>query len=287
MQTPTLSVITPSLNSGAFLEDALLSVSLQDEVPVEHIVQDALSRDNTLEILRRHPKVRWQWESDAGQSDAINRGFLRAHGDLVGWLNADDYYLPGGLKAIAQAAAEHPEADVFHGDCVFVNGEGSIERSKVEHDFDPDILFYFGCYIPSTTTFFRRRVIDQGYLLDCSYRVCMDFEYFVRLASAGFQFHYVPQFIAAFRWHDTNVSLQQTERRAFERQEVQRRFGMPARSEIQMAILRQGYRAKRIARKIVSGNAKREFKIRQRRGENTLWMRDPSAMEICASLACL
>ena len=93
--------------------------------------------------------------------------FCARSGDLVGWLNADDYYLPGGLKAIAQAAAEHPEADVFHGDCVFVDGEGSIERSKVEHDFDPDILFYFGCYIPSTATFFRRRVIEQGYLLDC------------------------------------------------------------------------------------------------------------------------
>ena len=87
-----------------------------------------------------------------------------------------------------------------------------IERSKVEHDFDPDILFYFGCYIPSTATFFRRRVIEQGHLLDCDYRVCMDFEYFVRLASAGFKFHYVPQFIAAFRWHDSNVSLQQVER---------------------------------------------------------------------------
>jgi glycosyltransferase involved in cell wall biosynthesis len=287
MQSPTLSVITPSLNSGKFLEDALLSVSLQDGVKVEHIVQDSLSTDNTLAILRRHGGVRWQWESDCGQSDAINRGFLRARGDLVGWLNADDYYLPGGLKAIAQAAAAHPEADVFHGDCVFVDGEGSIARSKVEHDFDPDILFYFGCYIPSTATFFRRRVIEQGYLLDCDYRVCMDFEYFVRLASAGFKFHYVPQFIAAFRWHENNVSLQQAERRAVERREVQRKFGTRARSELHMAILRESFRAKRVLRKLASGNARRELRIRQWRGENTLWMRMPEALETCASLACL
>jgi len=286
MPAPTLSVITPSLNCGEFLEDAILSVSRQDGVSVEHIVQDSLSSDNTLEVLRRHDGVRWQWESDCGQSDAINRGFLRASGDLVGWLNADDYYLPGGLKAIAQAAAEHPEADVFHGDCVFVDGKGGIARSKVEHEFDRDILFYFGCYIPSTATFFRRRLIEQGHLLDREYRVCMDFEYFVRLASAGFKFHYVPQFIAAFRWHDSNVSLQQVERRAFERHEVQRRFRTRARSEMQMAILRQGYRAKRILRKIVSGNAKRELQIRKPRGENTLWMRNPGAVETCASLAC-
>jgi glycosyltransferase involved in cell wall biosynthesis len=285
MQIPKLSVITPSLNCGAFLEDAILSVSLQDGVPVEHIVQDSLSQDNTLEILRRYPEVRWQWEHDGGQSDAINRGFLRATGDLVGWLNADDYYLPGGLKAIAQAAAEHPEADVFHGDCVFVDGEGSIGRSKVEHEFDRDILFYFGCYIPSTATFFRRRVIEQGHLLDCEYRVCMDFEYFVRLASAGFKFLYVPQFIAAFRWHDSNISLQQVERRAFERKQVQRRFGTRERSELQMAVLRQGFRFKRILRKIVSGNAKRELLVRQHRGQTTLWMRDEEAKKTCAHLA--
>jgi glycosyltransferase involved in cell wall biosynthesis len=287
MPMPTLSVITPSLNCGAFLEDALLSVAQQDGVAVEHIVQDALSSDNTLDVLRRYPEVHWQWESDCGQSDAINRGFLRASGDLVGWLNADDYYLPGGLKAIAQAAAEHPEADVFHGDCVFVDAQGGIARSKVEHDFDRDILFYFGCYIPSTATFFRRRLIEQGHLLNCGYRVCMDFEYFVRLANAGCKFHYVPRFVAAFRWRDDNVSLQQVERRAFERQEVQRRFDTRQRSEMQMAILRQGFRAKRILRKIVSGNARRELQIRKWRGENTMWMRDPRAVETCANLACL
>jgi hypothetical protein len=170
---------------------------------------------------------------------------------------------------------------------VFVDGEGSIERSKVEHEFDRDILFYFGCYIPSTATFFRRRVIEQGHLLDCNYRVCMDFEYFVRLASVGFKFHYVPQFIAAFRWHDSNISLQHVERRAFERAEVQRRFGTRERSVMGMEILRQGFRAKRILRKIVSGNARREWLVRQQCGAKTLWMRDAEARETCANLACL
>jgi len=287
MKSPTISVITPSRNSGEFIEDAILSVGQQQGVLVEHIVQDSLSSDNTLEVLRRHPEVRWQWESDCGQSDAINRGFLRASGELVGWLNADDYYLPGGLQAIARAAAEHPEADVFHGDCVFVDGEGSITRSKVEHDFDRDILFYFGCYIPSTATFFRRRLIERGYLLDSDFRVCMDFEYFVRLAAAGFRFHYVPQFIAAFRWHKDNISLQQVERRSYERLEVQRRHGARVRSQMQMELLRQGFRAKRILRKIASGNAWREMRIRQQKGEPTLWMRNTEVQQKCASLAYL
>ena len=287
MRCPMISIVTPSRNSGAFLEDALLSVAQQDGVKVEHIVQDSLSEDNTLGILRRYPEVRWQWESDCGQSDAINRGFLLAHGELVGWLNADDYYLPGGLQAIAKAAEQHPEADVFYGDCVFVDGDGNIVRSKVEHEFDRDILFYFGCYIPSTATFFRRRVIERGQLLDCDFRVCMDFEYFVRLASAGFRFHYVPQFIAAFRWHEDNVSLQHAERRRHERLEVQRRHGSRELSQVQMELLRQGYRLKRILRKIASGNAAREIGVRLQRGQKTLWMRDVEAQATCASLACL
>jgi len=115
MNVPSLSVITPSFNSAEFLEDALLSVVRQQGPCVEHIVMDCASTDNTPEILNRFPRVQWISEPDTGQSDAINKGFLRATGDLMGWLNADDYYLPGGLDAIAHAAEKYPEADVGEG----------------------------------------------------------------------------------------------------------------------------------------------------------------------------
>ena len=159
---PTLSVITPSFNSGDFIEDAILSVSRQQGVPAEHIVIDSASVDNTIELLQGHPDVQWSSKKDFGQSDAINKGFLRARGELMGWLNADDYYLPGGLEAIARAAEQYPEADVIYGDCLFVDSQGKIVRSKVEHAFDPAILLYFGCYIPLTSTFFRRRTSSRA-----------------------------------------------------------------------------------------------------------------------------
>ncbi len=287
MDLPILSVITPSFNSAEFLEDAILSVSGQQGPCVEHIVVDGNSVDNTVNILKRFPELRWTSEPDSGQSDAINKGFRRAKGDLVGWLNSDDYYLPGGLRAIADAAKKHPGADVIYGDCVFVDSAGQIVRSKVEHDFDRAILMYFGCHIPSTSTFIRRRVIDSGLLLDCDYRVCMDFEYFARLAHAGCKFLYVPRFIAAFRWHGCNVSLKQVDRRAQERRQVQQRFSVRHYSPALLNLLTDLHRGKRILRKLVSGNIVRELRLRTMLGRNTRWQYLAEGIETCASLACL
>ena len=287
MSLPTLSVITPSFNSGEYLEDAIRSVSQQEAVTAEHIVVDGGSTDDTVATLRRYPDLRWKSEPDAGQSDAINQGFLRASGDLMGWLNADDYYLPGGLQAIARTAAERPEADVIYGDCVFVDSNGRIVRSKVEHDFDPAILMYFGCYIPSTSTFFRRRVIEAGLFLDCDYRVCMDFEYFARLAYVNCKFHYVPRFIAAFRWHGNNISLSQADRRAEERRQVQLRFGAGPHSDSTFRLLADIHRVKRAVRKVASGNIVREFRVRQMMGRDSRWLQGSEGLETCANLACL
>jgi len=286
MNLPSLSVITPSYNSAEFVEDAILSVARQHGVSVEHIVVDGASSDGTLDIVKRYGGVQWISERDRGQSDAINKGFIRSTGALVGWLNADDYYLPGALETIACAAKYHPEADVIYGDCVFVDHEGKILRSKVEHEFDRAVLMYFGCYIPSTSTFFRRRVIESA-LLDCDYRVCMDFEYFARLAHEGFRFHYVPSVIAAFRWHGNNVSIMNLQRRAEERRLVQQRFGSAAHSDSTLALLCYAHRAKRMLRKALSGNLRRELRLRQMMGLDTHWLDSQAGRQTCQRLACL
>lgn len=287
MTRPKVSVVTPSYNSAVYIDDAIRSVDRQENVSVEHLVIDGVSTDGALDIVKNYAQVKWISEPDKGQSDAINKGFRRATGELVGWLNADDYYLPGALAAITAAADHHPEADVFYGDCVFVDASGALLRSKVEHEFDRDILMYFGCHIPSTSTFFRRRVLESGLLLDCDYRVCMDFEYFARLADAGFRFHYVPRVIAAFRWHEDNVSLTQYARRAKERLRVQRRFLAHRYSTNALDALAMAHRIKRAGRKILTGNIVRELRLRRMLGRDTRWLDTPAGWQTCSVLACL
>src|SRR5438552_12461002 len=172
---PKISIVTACLNDGNYLEDAVLSVLRQGYPNFEHIVVDGGSKDRTLEVIGRYPHLRWVSEPDRGQSDALNKGFRMATGDVVGWLNADEYYLPGALPAVARTAAQHPGSHFFYGDCLFVDPEGRLQRAKTAHTFDYGVLLYYGCFIVTASTFFRRELIQDHFLLDTDYRVVMDF----------------------------------------------------------------------------------------------------------------
>jgi len=220
-----ISIITPSYNQGRFIRDCIESVrqnAAQTAVQVEHIVVDACSTDETVKILMETPNLKWTSEPDHGQTDAINKGFSQASGDWLMWLNADDYLLPGALAHVSKYALNNPEADIIYGDCIFVDCMKRVQREKREGGFNFYMFLFYGCYIPSTSSFFRRRLIDRGLWLDPNYKNCMDFDYFLRLAIAGAQFHHIPELLAAFRWHDSNASTTFVNRRREERLKVQR-----------------------------------------------------------------
>lgn len=248
------SVVTPSFNQGRFIRDCIDSVRAQTGVTWEHIVIDACSTDETLDILKSQPHLQWISEPDKGQSDAINKGFRRATGDWIMWLNADDYLLPGALKEVAAYAELHPDADVIYGDSDYVR-DGVVVRRRREGDFSYNMLLFYGCYIPSTgAAYYRRRIVDAGHFLDIECKVVMDYEYYLRLANAGFIFQHLPSVLACFRWHETNVSALQHARRLEERWRVERLYlqrnhrSYLANTRI-MQFLMYVYTAKRVARR--------------------------------------
>lgn len=248
-----ISIITANLNCGKYLREALESVFSQNYPNVEHIVLDAVSTDDSIRVLKAWAQevagssaelvdhvnegsassadgtylFKWISEKDKGQTDAINKGFRIATGDVRTWLNADEFYYPGTLRAIADRFEQSPEIDVLYGEAMLTREEGSPLRVRHVHKPDRNVLLYYGCYITSVATFYNGRIFDEGHYLDESYKVTMDFEFYARLWSKGFQFAYFPRIIGSFRLTGDNVSIRLSELRRKERLMVQKQYGFP------------------------------------------------------------
>lgn len=204
---PRISIVTPSFNQGHFIEEGIHSVFQQDYPNFEHIIIDGASTDETMTLLKRYSHLVWRSESDRGQADAMNKGFQMVTGDIIGWLNADDRYLPGCFNAVELYFMDYPEIDIVYGDYRLINAAGEVKKCRRELDFDLFMLKYLHMlYIPSTTTFFRRKVIDDGNLLDLTYHYAMDYEFVLRLALKGYKFGHIPKFLADFRRHSESKS---------------------------------------------------------------------------------
>jgi glycosyltransferase involved in cell wall biosynthesis len=199
--TPRISIVTPSLNQGAFLEITLRSVLDQAYPALEYIVQDGGSVDCSVEILCRHEKNLTHWEStpDRGQAHAINCGFRHATGDIMAWVNSDDLLLPGALNYVADFFNKHPEVDVVYGHRILIDEDGSEIGRWILPEHDEEVL-HWADYIPQETLFWRRRVwtsIDGA--LDESFKFAMDWDLILRFQKAQAKFVRVPRFLGAFR----------------------------------------------------------------------------------------
>jgi glycosyltransferase involved in cell wall biosynthesis len=200
------TIITPSLNYGRFLGDCLASVAGQEGVELEHLVLDGGSTDDSAAVAGGFPHATWTQEPDRGMSDAINKGFERARGAWVMWLNADDRLKPGALLEMKRRLDESL-ADVVYGDWTFVDERGMFLRRVRSLRWSRFVSIHHHCYIGSTAAFYRREsVIDAGFRLRVDFRCVMDGEFFVRLADAGRTFEYVALNVADFRLHGNNVS---------------------------------------------------------------------------------
>lgn len=225
MNLPSISIVTPSLNQGSFLREAIESVRSQGYEACEHLVLDGGSTDGTVDLLASAasscPALRWRSEPDGGQSAALNEGFARASGEIVGWLNADDRYRPGCFEQVAKAFRDNPDADVLYGDYTFIDADGRHRALRREIDFSRFILRYHKVlYIPTAAAFFRRRVFEHGHFLSPSLHYAMDVDFFLRLDQAGYRFFHLAALLADFRLHPSAKSAQFADRQRAEHRQV-------------------------------------------------------------------
>ena len=205
--SPDFSIVTPSFNYGSYIADCLQSVAAQEGVSFEHLVMDAGSSDDTAAVVGNFPHARFFQEPDRGMSDGINKGFRKATGKWVMWLNADDRLRPGALARVKAFAETRPTSDVIYGCWNFIDAEGGFLRRMTLFPFDKWMLILDACYLGSTACFYRlATTIDAGFLLDEDFQLCMDGEFYARLAIAGKRFDYLPAVLAEFRLHGQSIS---------------------------------------------------------------------------------
>ncbi len=166
-----VSIVTPSLDQARFLEPTIQSVLDQKFDSLEYWVVDGGSQDGSVDLLRQYDsRLRWVSEPDSGQGDAINKGFQRSRGEIIGWLNADDFYSPGALREVARQFREDPDLMLLYGKAHHVDESGNYLEDYPTRDFDLAALAYH-CFICQPACFFRRSLLDAAGGLDTSLAV--------------------------------------------------------------------------------------------------------------------
>lgn len=196
-----VSIITPSFNQAAYIEQTIQSVLGQDYPNIEYIVIDGGSTDDSEQVIRKYMDhlAYWISEKDSGQAEAINKGFQRARGEIVAWLNSDDYYLPGVISAVVKVFEQNPDVVMVHGDMLAVDENGqTINVLKYRQLSLQDLL----CFqiIGQPSVFFRRKVLEETGGLDTTFHFLLDHHLWIRIARAGKILH-VDQTWSAARYH--------------------------------------------------------------------------------------
>jgi glycosyltransferase involved in cell wall biosynthesis len=222
------SILLPVRNGEKYLEEALDSVrTAAGSQPYELLVQDGLSSDGTQPIIGRHgANIKFVSEADSGQPDALNRALRRAEGDFVGWLNADDLYLPHAIELVARAFQENPAADVVYGGFQIVDERASVLRHHDPGQWSWAKLYAKGNYIFSGASFFRRSVFERFGSFSTEHEYVADFEFFLRIGR-GVRAVNVHRELGAFRYHRASKSGSERFRFCAEAASVRKQYRPP------------------------------------------------------------
>ncbi|MEO5961533.1 MAG: glycosyltransferase family 2 protein, partial [Opitutaceae bacterium] len=203
MTAPRFSIVMPTYNHGRWIETALRSIFDQGVPDIELLVMDALSTDDTPQILERYrDRLAWYRRKDKGQADAINQGLALARGEIVAWLNSDDTYLPGAFARVAAAFAADPTLDFVYGDALEIDEHGTILTPNLfTEDCSRDRFYFSHDYICQPTLFVRRAALARVGPLRTDLRWFLDYQWLTRFFAAGLRGQRLPYFLAANRDH--------------------------------------------------------------------------------------
>jgi glycosyltransferase involved in cell wall biosynthesis len=212
-EAPLVSIITPSFNQARYIEATIRSVLTQDYPRLEYIIVDGGSTDGTVDIINKYKsRVAW-WvsEKDKGQTDAINKGFARATGEILAWINSDDTYEPGAVAAAVKYLQAHPEVGMVYGDCNFINEGGMVIGKFNSAQTNHSLIRQGYVHIPQQTMFFRADLWKQVGPLDPSFYFAMDYDLWTRISALA-EIKYVPQTWANFRLHTSGKTIMADDR---------------------------------------------------------------------------
>lgn len=257
MTLPSIAVITPCLNAAATIAECLDSVRSQDHPTVEHVVVDGGSTDGTRELLEAAERITWVSEPDGGRTEAANKGVEMSSGDVVAWLNADDRYAPGALKAVAEVFAAHPDVLWVTGYCRIVDAVGEEIRRGVTRYKNFLLrrwslpLYLTQNFVSDPATFVRRDVLERIGPISSRWRWSHDYDLWLRVAALGPPY-VMDQELAAFRMAPGSLSMTGFEEQFREHAEVARvhgdghRAALAANSIVSRLIV-AAYRARRLS----------------------------------------
>ena len=206
---PLVSVITPSYNQADFLEDTIKSVLAQDYPAIEYLIIDGGSTDGSVDIIRKYKSELEWWisEPDEGQAAAINKGMMRAKGEIVAWLNSDDLYLPGAVSRAVAEFQSQPQLGLVFGNAVTIDADGCPIRELIFPDWQLEDLIGFRI-ICQPAVFMARELYEQVAGLDLNYHFMLDHHLWIRIASLA-PIQHIPSMVAAARHHEAAKNVSQ------------------------------------------------------------------------------
>jgi glycosyltransferase involved in cell wall biosynthesis len=246
---PKISVVMPSYNQREFIERSILSVLNQDYRNLEFIIIDGGSTDGTVDIITKYREhlAYWVSEPDQGQSHALNKGFRRATGEIFGWLNSDDLYMPGALATAAAAFSKHPEKGIVHGDWLAIDGDDRTVAYQFSFDFSFKHFKYEGFHLNAQSMFWRKAIHDRFGGFEPGLHNTMDYQMILVFGrnEGNSAFLRVPEVLGCFRRYPGQKTGEFEDRVRREHRTMAERYGYMDKYSAAGRLKRLAYRCRR------------------------------------------